>query len=155
MSMERNPFKNLEEQFEQIQRQFEEAIRMWNGEQFEMPRITSMSEMRMGIDLADRGDEFVLTADVPGFEKDDIELRLADDTLHIVATREEEKEHEERDELYLKTERARRSMQRSIDLPEPVDEDAAEATCKNGVLTITLPKTEPGELDGETIEIKT
>ena len=86
MSMERNPFKNLEKQFEQIQRQFEEAMRMWNGEQFEMPRITSMSEMRMGIDLADRGDEFVLTADVPGFEKDDIELRLADPGTSAVRT---------------------------------------------------------------------
>ncbi|MFD1562644.1 Hsp20/alpha crystallin family protein [Haloarchaeobius amylolyticus] len=152
MSMDRNPLRNLERQFEQLRQQFEEMVNRWDGEQFDVPQ-SGIATGGIGVDLADRGDKFILTADVPGFESEDIDLRLSDETLHITAEH-EQAEREEGDERYIKSERTRR-MHRSIRLPEPVDEDAVEAKYENGVLTITLPKTEPGELDGETIEIRT
>ncbi|TYL36482.1 hypothetical protein CV102_21905 [Natronococcus pandeyae] len=107
----------------------------------------------MGIDLADHGAEFDLTADVPGFERDDIDLRLADTTVHITAEH-GEAETEEREEFSIKSERERRSLSRSVRLPESVDADAVEATYKNGVLTVMLPKIEPSEVDGQMIDIK-
>lgn len=150
MTTDNNPFKSLERQFERMQRQFEEALEMWNMNQF---GAATDGISTMGIDLADHGDEFSLTADVPGFEKDDIDLRLSDNTVHITAEHEEEHEAEEAEEFYLKSERARRSLSRSVRLPDPIDEDAVEATYRNGVLTVTLPKAEPSEPQGETIEI--
>lgn len=157
MSADRNPFRSLERQFERMQRQLEEAFELWNVDQFGQTE-TEMLPRRtgMGIDLADHGDEYELTADVPGFEKDDIELRLSDNTIHITAERETEtaEESEEQDEFYIKSERERQALSRSIRIPEPIDEDAVEATCRNGVLTITLPKEEGAELDGKTIDIE-
>ena len=150
--MDRNPFRRLEQQFERLQRQFEDALDLWDGEEFEAP-LTDLTTSRMGIDLADCGDEFVLTADVPGFERDDIDLRLADDRLHITAEREHE-EREEEDEFYIRSERSHRTARRSVRLPEPVDEDAVEATYKNGVLTVTLPKREPNEVEGTSIDVE-
>ena len=79
--------------------------------------------------------------------------RLVDDTVHITAERERE-EREETAEHYLRSERTHRTMQRSIRLPGSVVEDEVEATCKNGVLTITLPKAEPIEPEGRKIDIE-
>lgn len=149
MSIDANPFRRLERQFERMQRQLEETMNQWGPERFGMPEWGTTS---MGVDLADHGDEFVLTADVPGFERDDITLRLQGDALRITAERSEETE--DRDELYLKRERARRSISRSITLPDPVDEDGVEARYNNGVLTVTLPKAEPAAAEGRTIEIE-
>ncbi|SEH18129.1 HSP20 family protein [Natronorubrum sediminis] len=143
------PFEGLEKQFERLQRQFEDVTRTWNFDRFGFPEMEAAS---MGIDLVDRGDEFVLTADVPGFERDEIDVRLSDSTLSITA--EHEEEMEEREELYLKSERAHRAISRSVRLPESIDEDGISATYNNGVLTLTLPKVEPTEVGGNKIEVE-
>ena len=123
---------------------------MWDPDEF---GTTESGMGTIGVDLADRGDEFVLTAGVPGFERDDIDLRLSDNTVHVDAERERD-ETEERDEFYDGSERERRSMSRSVRLPEPVDGDAVEASHRNGVLTVTLPKEEPTAVDGRSIEVE-
>ena len=109
----------------------------------------------MGVDLVDHGDEFVVTVDVPGFDAEDIDLQLSDDTLHVAAKRERtEREADEAEEVYIRNERARRTVRRSIRFPEPVEEDEVEATYRNGVLTVTLPKMEPTDLEGKSIDIQ-
>lgn len=152
MSIDRNPFRPLEQQFEQLQRQFEQMLDMWGGEGVDLQEM-GMSTSRVGVDLVDKGDEFVLTADLPGYERDNIELRVTDDTVHLTAERQEEA-HEEEEGLYLKSERHRKTVTRQIQLQEPVDEDHVEARYQNGVLTVIMPKREPEELDGETIDIQ-
>lgn len=147
MQRESSPFRGLEEQFVRLQRQFEEAL----GTELSEP--TGLGSATMGIDLADRGDELVLTADVPGFDRDDIDLRLSEDRISITAEREQEDIEEDEETLYLRSERSRRALNRSCQLPERVDEEAAEATYKNGVLTVRLPKREPSSPDGTNIEI--
>lgn len=105
----------------------------------------------MSVDLADHGDEFVVTADVPGFETDDIDLRLRDDALVISAEREQSTEEDQ--ENYIRSEREHRSLVESVRLPESVDEDGTSAEYHNGVLTVHLPKVEPSDEDGKRIEI--
>ena len=144
-----NPFEGLEKQFERLQRQFEGVTRTWDFDRFDFPEMEAGS---MGIDLVDHGDELVLTADVPGFERDEIDVRISDATLSITA--EHEEETEEREELYLKSERAHKAISRSVRLPEPIDEDSVSATYNNGVLTLTLPKVEPTEVGGHKIEVE-
>ncbi|WP_049888959.1 Hsp20/alpha crystallin family protein [Natronococcus occultus] len=139
MASRRNPFDRLEELFDRLNRQFEEAPRTWeteNGSRF------AVAAGGTSLDLADHDDEFVVTVDVPGYEPDDLESRLSGDTLFLSGERGSETTDERED--YLRRERELESFSRQVTLPEPVDADGIEATVNNGVLTIRLPKLEPG-----------
>lgn len=120
-----NPFEDIEEFFERMRQEFEDGI----------PGRSA----GIAVDLRDTESEFVVTADVPGFEKDDIDVTVADTTLRVSASREETTEETGE---FIRRERRRDSVERSLRLPEPVDESAVEATYAHGVLTITLPKRE-------------
>lgn len=140
----RNPFDDIEEFFDQLNDQFQ-------GQPGFGGPAGMGGQNHMSIDLADHDGEFVVTADAPGYDKDDISVRASDDAVHIEA--ESEGRSQEGDETYIRSERHSQSMRRSIRLPEPVNEDEVSATYKNGVLTITLPKREPGS-GGKSIEIE-
>lgn len=108
----------------------------------------------LAVDVADEGDSFVLTADLPGFERDDIDVEVHERTLRIDATHQSETEQErEADENYIRRERSKRSLSRSVTLPEDVDEGAASAAFENGVLTVTLPKSHAAE-ESTSVEIE-
>lgn len=151
--MRSNPFDEMERTFERLSRQFEDAARSWEDEWLGPDRGGLADRTgdwgAMGIDVADRDDEFVVTADVPGFETEDIDLELRGDALYIHAEEsgesEETDETEESEGTYLRSERHHRRLSDSVRLPEPVDEDAVTATCRNGVLTVRLPKAEPSK----------
>jgi len=149
MSSQQNPYEIIEQMLERMNRQFGETTRMWESG---MPEFGESGFGQMGIDLADHDEEFVVTADVPGFERDEIELRKVDETLQITAAHEEESE--EKAEHYLRSEREHRSLSERVRLPEPVVGDEITATLQNGVLTITLPKAEPSAAEGHRIEIE-
>jgi len=144
MARPTNPFNEISHLFERMQSDFEEMARTWSEE----PEVVSSS---VRVDLEDKDDEFVLTAELPGFEKDDIDVRVTDRTLRLEAEHAEETEEEEEGE-YVKRERHRASVARSISLPERVDADEISATFNNGVLTVRLPKSEP-MTQGKQIEI--
>ncbi|QSG06686.1 Hsp20/alpha crystallin family protein [Halapricum desulfuricans] len=147
MSTRSNPFEELERLFERMSRQLEESSRKWEPEGA-LSRWAGFEEM--AIDLVERGDEFAVTVDLPGFERDDVEIEVTDHTLHIDAEREEATEEEAAQ--YLRRERRHESMHRSIQLPDEVDKTSVKARMKNGVLTVTLPKLEVEE--PRTIEIE-
>lgn len=114
---------------------------------FEEERMAVGGEIgTAAVDVAEWDGDYLVIADIPGFEREDIDLRLRDGTLHISATH--KGEHEPEVERYHRRERAHRSVSRTVDLPGPVEEEAAEATYENGVLSVTLPKahqTDPEE----------
>ncbi|MGE3692087.1 MAG: Hsp20/alpha crystallin family protein [Novosphingobium sp.] len=90
------------------------------------------------VDLEDKGDEFQLTAELPGFEIKDVSLELKDGSLLISATREEQKE--EKQDNVLMRERHSGRVERRVPLPRAVDAAGAKAALNKGVLTVTLPK---------------
>jgi HSP20 family protein len=145
MTKPTTPFDEFSGLFERMQNDFEELARSWSGE----PGLVSS---RVRVDLEDRDDEFVLTADLPGFDADDIDVRVTDRTLRLEAEHAEETEARERG-AYVKRERHRASVARSISLPETVEADDISATFDNGVLTVQLPKSEPAT-HGTRIEIR-
>jgi len=148
MSSRDNPFEELEHLFERMSRQFDDATRMWERES---PFGQWSAKMEsIAIDLVEEDDEFVVTADLPGFERDDVEIQVTDHTLRIEA--EHEAETEEHDEEYLRRERRHESVLRSIRLPDEVDTDGVTARMKNGVLTVTLPRLTADE--ARTIDIE-
>ena len=136
-----NPFEEIERMLERMSEQFEDVSRTDFG-----------IGGRLTVDVEDREDEYVVTADLPGFEKDDIQVELAEQTLRIAAEHESEDGAEEPGR-YVRRERTRESMSRSISIPEAVDESGVEARFKNGVLTVTLPKTYSSE-DAHHIDIE-
>jgi len=92
------------------------------------------------IDIADNENAVVVKAEVPGCQADDIDISVRGDVLTISG---EKKQKEERKEKgYYHSERYYGSFRRDLHLPDDVDPEKVEAECKNGVLTITLPKAE-------------
>ena len=93
------------------------------------------------VDLEDRGKDFLLTAELPGFKKEDIDLEITRDGVEIKAATGWKQDVERKS--YVHKERGSRSVYRSIRLPEEVKTELAEATLKDGVLEVVLPKKAP------------
>ncbi|RLM53928.1 Hsp20/alpha crystallin family protein [Halobellus sp. Atlit-31R] len=148
MSARSNPFEELERLFDRMSRQFDDTSRIWESEG-PFARWSSEYES-MALDLVEHDDEFVVTVDLPGFEREDVEIQVTDHTLRIEAERETDVEEEE--EQYLRHERRQQAMHRSLRLPDDIDKEGVSARMKNGVLTITLPKIEAEE--ARTIDIE-
>jgi HSP20 family protein len=91
-------------------------------------------------DLAEQDDAFHLRLDVPGMSKDDITINLQNGTLTVSGERTSEQTEE--GEEYVRVERAFGNFHRTFRLPDAVDADNIEAVYEDGVLTITVPKTE-------------
>lgn len=100
------------------------------------------------VDIIDRGKDFLVRANLPGADPQDVDVRITDTTVTIKGTF---THHEEsQGEHYLTRERRYGDFQRSIHLAAPVFPDKSKAVFKNGVLEITLPKvdaTSPVKLD--------
>ncbi len=104
------------------------------------------------LDVAEEGEEFVVTVDVPGYETDDLEINLTGETLKIRGERARETDQVD-EETYIRRERELRSFSRQVRLPAVVDADGVDATLNNGVLTIRLPTLESDD-NAQTIDIE-
>lgn len=92
------------------------------------------------VDVFEEKDEIVVKAEIPGIEKDSIEVNLSD---HILTIKGEKKQEEEvKEENYYRSERSYGSFVRTLELPKDVQADKVKATFKNGVLEVRMPKTE-------------
>lgn len=99
------------------------------------------------VDVREHGNEIIVTADLPGVSKEDIQIEVSGgSTLEITARRKEESQQEEKG--YLRHERASASFYRAVQLPAEVDQGKAVATYTNGVLEITLPVTQRAKAKG-------
>jgi HSP20 family protein len=90
------------------------------------------------VDVKDEGSELLVTTDLPGVEKGDVDLDVSDNMLTISAKR--SSDNEEKDEGYLRRERTYSSFSRTVTLPNTVSAEGAKAKLENGVLSVTLPK---------------
>ncbi|MDR1753679.1 MAG: Hsp20/alpha crystallin family protein [Eubacterium sp.] len=90
-------------------------------------------------DIIDKGDKFVLEMEIPGFEKEDINLDIKDDYLIISAEKKSESEKNEKNGSYIRRERSYGAYRRSFDISN-VDFDKIGAEYKNGILIVSLPK---------------
>ncbi|MFB6109057.1 MAG: Hsp20/alpha crystallin family protein [Haloplanus sp.] len=148
MSSRSNPFRDIERMFERMAEQFDDPASGWNETPF-MPG----TETSMRVDVVDRGDAFVVRADLPGVSAADIDVTLSETTLDVEVEREStETSEDSEDSSYLRRERVHESTSRSIRLPERVDEAAVDAAYDDGVLTVTLPKA--GSTGGKRIEVE-
>ena len=91
------------------------------------------------VDLHEAVDGYVLTAELPGLDRDDLEIQMRDGQLTLSGVR---RERDGTCDQFHRVERGRGSFSRTFALPHPVDADRITADLRDGVLTITCPKAE-------------
>jgi HSP20 family protein len=118
--------------------------------------IEPLRRMRLSptpaVDITESNKAFELTADLPGLNEKNIEVKIANGGLTIMGEKKDEKEEKGKD--YHLSERHFGSFQRHFRLPETVDVEKIEATFKNGVLHVTLPKKPEAQKSEKKIEVK-
>ncbi|WP_457093408.1 Hsp20/alpha crystallin family protein [Microvirga sp. P5_D2] len=103
------------------------------------------------VDLVEKPDRYEITAELPGMDEKNIEVKLSNEMLVIKGEKKEEKEEKEAN--YYMSERRYGSFQRAFRLPEGINTDKIEAGFKNGVLTVALPKSEEAKKETK-IDVK-
>jgi len=104
------------------------------------------------IDIWEDEEKYVVEAELPGFDKKDIDINITDDILTIKAAR--KKEEEKKDKNYYYAERSYGEFVRSVRLPYEVDKKSIKAKYNNGVLELTLPKTKEAKEKTTKIEVE-
>jgi HSP20 family protein len=104
------------------------------------------------IDVKDGEKEVVVTAELPGMSDADIDVFIDDGILTIRG--EKKTEEERKEEGYLLRERRFGVVERSVRLPDGVDPDATKAVMKNGVLTVTIPKTKDAMANVKRVSVR-
>ena len=103
------------------------------------------------VDFSETKDAYVVKGEIPGVDEKDIHVSLEDHTLTIKG--EKHQEEEVKEERYHRVERSYGEFLRRLELPGAVDAERVTASFKNGLLTVTLPKT-AAATKGTTIPIK-
>lgn len=104
-------------------------------------------------DIKDEGDKFVLECEMPGFNKEDIQININGSTLTICATHKADNSEKNSSGEYIRRERSYGSYCRSFDV-SGIDKNAIGAAYTNGILTLTLPKKEKQQPESKRIEVK-
>ena len=132
------PFRD----FSQIQESFD---RLFN-EFMNLKKTNGMQEFGFSpsCEIAEEGKTYVMTFDLPGVKKDQVKVEADNDQITIRAERREEKKNESRkkfiSEVYYGT------YSRTFTLPSPIDEKKIDAKFENGVLTVTVPRSESAKI---------
>ncbi len=129
-----DPFRDLVTLRERMNRLFEDAVSTARSEEKDM----ISSSWAPAVDIYEDEKQLVLTAEIPGINEKDVEIKIEDNTLSIHGERKLEKETKE--ENYHRIERAYGSFYRSFTLPNHIDQDKIQAEHENGVLKISMPK---------------
>jgi HSP20 family protein len=104
------------------------------------------------VDIVERDDGYKLTAELPGADEHDVKIEFSQGTLTIEGQKEEDEDDEKQDHFL--SERRYGAFHRSFRVPDGVDADKIEASFKNGVLTVMLPKTAEARRKHKTIAVK-
>lgn len=123
-----------------------------------LPRNDSERESHFAADIYEKDGAYVIKADLPGMEKKDVSIDLSDGVLTITARKVEDKEFKEENEngenrkvTVYRRERFSGTFKRSFTLSDHVDQEGINAGIKDGVLEITLPRSEKKEIRQITI----
>jgi HSP20 family protein len=145
-----SPFESLRSEIDRLFDDFTPAFwhRPFGRLSFEkaFPAISTPA-----VDLVEKEKGYEITAELPGIEPKDLEVKVADGTLTIKGEKQETKE--EKDKEYHLSERRYGSFQRAFQLPQSVDVSKIEASFTNGLLTVTLPKTAEAQQNERKIAI--
>jgi HSP20 family protein len=155
------PWQPLESLHQEIDRVFDDfGRRFWQPFRQSMfaaaplwRREAIWGAVAPAVDVTESEKAYEITAELPGMDEKNIEVKVADGALTIKGEKQEEKEEKKKD--YYLHERHFGSFERSFDLPDSVDAGKIEASFKKGVLTVMLPKKPEAQKPAKKIEVKT
>ncbi len=131
------PFRDVWNIQDEMNRMMDRFI---SPELFEESEMMYPSRWHFNVDITENKDEYVVTAELPGLKKDDIHISFKEGNLIIEGERKEEKE--DKDVNFHRTERRYGKFYRTFNLGNRVKVDAIDASYKDGILKVHLPKVE-------------
>lgn len=127
----RDPFRALQHEMDDM---LSRLSRDWDGGEW----LTQAAVP--SLDMSETDNAFEIRMDLPGIQPEQVDIEISGNTVRISGERKEEKE--EKGKTFHRIERMTGSFGRTVTLPCSVKEDKVTADCHDGVLTVTLPKTE-------------
>ncbi|HEX6560624.1 MAG TPA: Hsp20/alpha crystallin family protein [Nitrososphaera sp.] len=149
--------RRFESMFDNFRRDMERMMRPWPLATMNWPDMPSLFEardMRMALyDLIDKGDRYELQVEVPGIEKEKIDVKATRYSVEVSGKHSEKTE--EKGKRYLYTERLYRSFYRNVPVPEEIIPSKVNAKVESGILKLELPKKVPTRGEDETkVDVK-
>ena len=142
-----SPFEDMERRFEDFfRRPFSLLGPSW------LPRLREMEEPSPRIDIFEEDSDVVVKAELPGMKKEDIDVKLTENTITISGEKRKEEKVEKKD--FYRMERSYGSFARAFSLPSEVQADRAKAQFKDGILEIRLPKSEEAKQKEKRVPIE-
>ncbi len=145
---ETHPFNELQMEMNRV---FDNFFKDFDLSPFET-KGDGFGKYNPSIDVKENEKEITITAELPGMEEKDFELLMTEDALTIKGEKREDKEDKGKD--YYRMERHYGYFNRVIPLPDGIETKNVDANFKNGVLKITLPKTEEAKKKVKKIAVK-
>jgi len=145
---ERDPFLSLHRQ---VNRLFDDVLRGFDSRLPSLGGVSAPGAAWPSVEISSGDKEIKVTAELPGLEQKDIEVLLDDGVLTLRG--EKRSETDDRDRQF--SERYYGRFERHIPVGYEVKEDEVDARFRNGVLTVTLPKSEKAQSQVKRIDIKT
>ena len=148
-----NPLRQFHQEVDRI---FDQAFRGFGltTSGFDRPLLPRLSDgmLKPTLDLGATDKEYTVTVEIPGVDETDVKLEIVNDTLIIRGEKKQEKEEKEKN--YYRMERSYGAFQRVLSLPGDANQEAVAATFKNGVLTVTMPRTAARQASVKQIKVK-
>jgi len=129
------PYRDVEDLFDRYARSMSLPLRMLQGQEGMLP---SSGDWSPRVDISETENSFQITAEIPGINKEDVQINLEEGVLNIHGERKEEKE--EKGRRFHRVERFYGAFSRSFSLPPNIDEKHIEANFKDGLLMLRVPK---------------
>lgn len=141
-----DPFRELQDMSQRLNQIFARPFDGLGGGR----EMLTVAEWSPAVDVSETDSEYVIKAELPEVKKEDVKVTMEEGVLTLEGERKQEKE--EKGKRYHRIERSYGSFMRSFELPDNVDTSKAKAEFKDGMLTLSLPKTEKPK--SKALEIK-
>lgn len=150
---ENRQIRHLDDVFEAFRREIENTMRPWST-RFGLPSLFDSEGFRLPLcDMADKGNRYELHLEIPGIDKDKLNVKATSNSVEVSAEKSERAEEKRKDYIY--SERSRSSFYRMIPVPEEIVPSKVNAKVNNGILTVDLPKKNPSKAKQTTkVEVK-
>ncbi|MGD1837479.1 MAG: Hsp20/alpha crystallin family protein [Nitrososphaeraceae archaeon] len=140
-------FENFKKDLENTFVPFQQSILDWRLPSVSFPRYFEDLESKVPLcNMVDKGDKYELQLEVPGIDKEKIDIKATENSIELSG--EQSEKTEEKDENYVYNERSYRSIHRTIPFDEEIKPNDIDASMKNGILNILVPKKVPKDKKG-------
>lgn len=142
-----DPFRELEDVSARLNRIFGRTATRSEADR----ELLKVADWMPSVDISETGASYLIKAEIPGVNKDDVKVTIQNGMLTIQGERKQEKE--EKDKKFHRIERSYGSFVRSFSMPDDADESAVKAEFKDGMLNVTLPKSEKAKAKAINISV--